>query len=45
MSFLDQLSLGSLFKDVQRMDKRQHLYQFLSFGMIVSSALMIWKGK
>lgn len=22
----------------------QHLYQFLSFGMIVSSALMIWKG-
>lgn len=70
MGFLDQLSLGSLFKDVQRMDKRQvsavsrirfsfwmcfnwnifhsvlpqHLYQFLSFGMIVSSALMIWKG-
>merc|ERR1712080_396742 len=25
-------------------DKRQFLYQVLSFGMIVSSALMIWKG-
>lgn len=44
MGFMDQLSISSLFKDVQRMDKRQHLYQFLSFGMIVSSALMIWKG-
>lgn len=68
---MEQLNIGSLFKDVQRMDKRQvswkaepfprrwhfvgtdvwvisfylqHLYQFLSFGMIVSSALMIWKG-
>lgn len=66
---MEQMNLGSLFKDVQRMDKRQvnsakkktnefsndmgdkknclylqHLYQFLSFGMIVSSALMIWKG-
>lgn len=75
MGFMDQMSIGALFKDVQRMDKRQvswktiqflwqisivlphsmmtltickkssqHLYQFLSFGMIVSSALMIWKG-
>lgn len=71
MGFLSQLSVEGLFKDVQRMDKRQvseklqqllynyhhpnislinnlhlfqHLYQFLSFGMIVSSALMIWKG-
>merc|ERR1712062_817727 len=26
------------------MDKRQFFYQVLSFGMIVSSALMIWKG-
>merc|ERR1719249_547506 len=26
------------------MDKRQFYYQVLSFGMIVSSALMIWKG-
>ncbi|XP_018905361.1 signal peptidase complex catalytic subunit SEC11A isoform X1 [Bemisia tabaci] len=30
--------------DLKRMNKRQFLYQFLSFGMIVSSALMIWKG-
>ena len=30
--------------DVRRMDKRQFFYQVLSFGMIVSSALMIWKG-
>lgn len=78
MNFLDGMSIGSLFRDVVRMDKRQvstrkkvetierfkksifftcafqsdanklkrlqHLYQFLSFGMIVSSALMIWKG-
>ena len=29
--------------DLKRMDKRQILYQGLSFGMIVSSALMIWK--
>merc|ERR1719370_2568065 len=33
-----------MFDDVKRMDKRQFLYQVLSFGMIVSSALMIWKG-
>ncbi|KAE8744614.1 hypothetical protein FOCC_FOCC008743 [Frankliniella occidentalis] len=30
--------------DFKRMNKRQMLYQALSFGMIVSSALMIWKG-
>ncbi|XP_077996613.1 signal peptidase complex catalytic subunit SEC11A-like [Glandiceps talaboti] len=30
--------------DVRRMNKRQLYYQFLNFGMIVSSALMIWKG-
>ena len=36
--------LDSMFDDVKRMDKRQFLYQVLSFGMIVSSALMIWKG-
>merc|ERR1711972_1096469 len=29
---------------VKRMDKRQFYYQVLSFGVIVSSALMIWKG-
>jgi len=32
------------FDDVRRMNKRQLLYQVLNFGMIVSSALMIWKG-
>jgi len=36
--------LDSMFDDVKRMDKRQFFYQVLSFGMIVSSALMIWKG-
>nr|CAD7585915.1 unnamed protein product [Timema genevievae] len=36
--------LQSIFDDVKRMNKRQFLYQVLSFGMIVSSALMIWKG-
>ena len=34
----------SVFDDVKRMDKRQFIFQVLSFGMIVSSALMIWKG-
>ncbi|XP_046982690.1 signal peptidase complex catalytic subunit SEC11A [Schistocerca americana] len=35
---------ASMFDEVARMNKRQFLYQVLSFGMIVSSALMIWKG-
>lgn len=35
MDFLD---------DVRRMNKRQLYYQLLNFAMIVSSALMIWKG-
>ncbi|CAE1328939.1 SEC11 [Acanthosepion pharaonis] len=35
MDFLD---------DVRRMNKRQLYYQVLNFAMIVSSALMIWKG-
>ncbi|XP_013789753.1 signal peptidase complex catalytic subunit SEC11A-like [Limulus polyphemus] len=30
--------------DIKRMNKRQLVYQALNFGMIVSSALMIWKG-
>ncbi|PAA86009.1 hypothetical protein BOX15_Mlig003678g1, partial [Macrostomum lignano] len=34
----------SFLSDLKRMNKRQVFYQFLSFGMIVSSALMIWKG-
>ncbi|TSL89897.1 Signal peptidase complex catalytic subunit SEC11A [Bagarius yarrelli] len=37
------LSLDCL-DDVRRMNKRQLYYQVLNFGMIVSSALMIWKG-
>ncbi|XP_017885500.1 signal peptidase complex catalytic subunit SEC11A [Ceratina calcarata] len=36
--------LQSVFDDVRRMNKRQFLYQMLSFAMVVSSALMIWKG-
>jgi signal peptidase len=38
------MDVATLFDDVKRMNKRQFLYQVLSFGMIVSSALMIWKG-
>ncbi|XP_015792980.1 signal peptidase complex catalytic subunit SEC11A [Tetranychus urticae] len=37
---LDSLGLS----DIRRMTARQLYYQFLNFGMIVSSALMIWKG-
>ncbi|CAI8052852.1 Signal peptidase complex catalytic subunit SEC11C [Geodia barretti] len=36
--------LEGIFSDVSRMNKRQKFYQALNFGMIVSSALMIWKG-
>uniref|UniRef100_A0A183BJ14 Signal peptidase complex catalytic subunit SEC11 n=1 Tax=Globodera pallida TaxID=36090 RepID=A0A183BJ14_GLOPA len=34
----------SIFDEFRRMDGRQIVYQFLNFAMIVSSALMIWKG-
>uniref|UniRef100_A0A914W1I7 Signal peptidase complex catalytic subunit SEC11 n=1 Tax=Plectus sambesii TaxID=2011161 RepID=A0A914W1I7_9BILA len=34
----------SMFDEVRRMDARQLIYQALNFAMIVSSALMIWKG-
>ncbi|XP_055696651.1 signal peptidase complex catalytic subunit SEC11A [Lutzomyia longipalpis] len=44
MGIVEALSLDGLLNDIQRMDKRQFFYQVLSFGMIVSSALMIWKG-
>ena len=37
---VDMLGLGEL----GRMNKRQLVYQILNFAMIVSSALMIWKG-
>ncbi|XP_053264078.1 signal peptidase complex catalytic subunit SEC11C isoform X1 [Podarcis raffonei] len=33
-----------IFGDLRRMNKRQLYYQVLNFAMIVSSALMIWKG-
>eukprot|EP00118_Oscarella_pearsei_P025400 m.308123 g.308123 ORF g.308123 m.308123 type:complete len:182 (+) comp43413_c0_seq1:49-594(+) len=38
------MDISGWFDDVRRMNKRQLFYQFLNFGMIVSSALMIWKG-
>jgi signal peptidase I len=41
MSILDSFSF---LDDLRRMNKRQLYYQCLNFGMIVSSALMIWKG-
>jgi hypothetical protein len=34
----------SMFDEVRRMNARQLIYQALNFAMIVSSALMIWKG-
>jgi signal peptidase len=33
-----------MFDEIKRMNRRQLFYQVLNFGMIVSSALMIWKG-
>ncbi|XP_055153663.1 signal peptidase complex catalytic subunit SEC11C isoform X5 [Symphalangus syndactylus] len=33
-----------IFGDLKKMNKRQLYYQVLNFAMIVSSALMIWKG-
>lgn len=33
-----------MFDEVRRMNVRQLLYQGLNFAMIISSALMIWKG-
>ncbi|KXJ71898.1 signal peptidase complex catalytic subunit SEC11A [Aedes albopictus] len=44
MGMMESLGVDGLLSDVQRMDKRQFFFQVLSFGMIVSSALMIWKG-
>ena len=34
----------TMFDEVRRMNARQLIYQLLNFVMIVSSALMIWKG-
>jgi signal peptidase len=39
-ALVSSLGLGEL----SRMNKRQLVYQVLNFAMIVSSALMIWKG-
>uniref|UniRef100_A0A182Q9Q2 Signal peptidase complex catalytic subunit SEC11 n=1 Tax=Anopheles farauti TaxID=69004 RepID=A0A182Q9Q2_9DIPT len=44
MGMMESLGLSGLVSGVQRMDMRQFMFQMLSFGMIVSSALMIWKG-
>jgi len=44
---MDKISslLGlDMFDELKRMNKRQLFYQVLNFAMIVSSALMIWKG-
>ena len=41
---LHDLYMSETFGDVRRMNKRQVYYQFLNFAMIVSSALMVWKG-
>merc|ERR1712021_82300 len=38
------LYMSETFGDIRRMDKRQVYYQFLNFAMIVSSALMVWRG-
>ncbi|CAI4222396.1 unnamed protein product [Auanema sp. JU1783] len=34
----------AMFDEIRRMDIRQIIYQGLNFAMVVSSALMIWKG-
>eukprot|EP00112_Aurelia_sp_Birch-Aquarium-sp1_P023271 Seg687.1 transcript_id=Seg687.1/GoldUCD/mRNA.D3Y31 product="Signal peptidase complex catalytic subunit SEC11A" protein_id=Seg687.1/GoldUCD/D3Y31 len=44
MSGSGMFDISSWFDDIRRMNKRQLCYQVLNFGMIVSSALMIWKG-
>ncbi len=41
---VEQLLGLQMFSEVRRMNKRQLAYQVLNFAMIVSSALMIWKG-
>jgi len=43
-ALMESVTSMDLFDDVRRMNKRQLYYQILNFGMIVSSALMIWKG-
>jgi signal peptidase len=43
MDFIKQ-QFGSQLGDLKRMNKRQQLSQLVNLGLIVSSALMIWKG-
>lgn len=38
------LGLDGMFDEVKRMNNRQLAFQVLNFGMIIFSALMIWKG-
>ncbi|KAI3378073.1 hypothetical protein SNEBB_007175 [Seison nebaliae] len=40
---MDQLKTHLMFDELKRMNRRQVLFQALNFGLIVSSALMIWK--
>ena len=37
--------ITDMVNDAKRMDKRQFIFQVLSFGMVIASAFMIWKGK
>ena len=36
--------ITDMVNDAKRMDKRQFIFQVLSFGMVIASAFMIWKG-
>jgi signal peptidase len=41
---MTMLGLDGMFDEVKRMNNRQLAFQVLNFGMIIFSALMIWKG-
>jgi len=43
-SVLKLAGMEGMFDELSRMNKRQVYYQVLNFGMIISTALMIWKG-
>jgi len=36
--------ITDMVNDAKRMNKRQFIFQVLSFGMVIASAFMIWKG-
>eukprot|EP00035_Acanthoeca_spectabilis_P021647 m.439349 g.439349 ORF g.439349 m.439349 type:complete len:199 (+) comp18375_c0_seq1:98-694(+) len=42
--WMTMLGIDGMFDEVRRMNKRQLAFQVLNFGMIIFSALMIWKG-